>query len=252
MEIKKNEKKSAETIAEVTFQIKLKAIRGCEGETILSWSCTSALTPDEAMAHSMEQRIDELNKAFGLYVPMGERRKEALVSMIRGIFLKNKGCEFYWPRQCGGTTCDYGKTTTIVLFLYMWIKCGIISRNIRVQTCHKRISSLIMSNLYDIISSDPEIVRRLLIKSAQDICFVSGSNDAKLTKKQLPAQELCGRIHIGPPMTDNKCMDYDIVIYEETTATQPGELTLKTHPLRFFFYSTRERGPIISTLVNAV
>ena len=210
--------------------------------TFISWSMAPEMSPDEKMALYLEEKIDALNKSLGLCEPIGEKRRTALKVMFQSIFMTREHTRFYWPRKCGleageFNKYDFGKSTTIQLFLYMWIKCGVTSKSVRVEFPAPAIASFFIKYLQNKTSGDIDFNKRILKWTDDVICFASDLNVDKMDKKELLNHKSCGKIYIGSTTKGNKRVNTDVVIYEET-GFKSKDNDAKTGRVKFLFYST--------------
>ena len=203
---------------------------------------------DETTLIYLKASIKTMNKSFGLCEPMGDHRSKTLKAMFHSIFLERQNMRFCWPRgrkleeetkqQGQDYKYDYGKSTTIQLFLYMWIKCGITDKSIRVEFTNPTIANSVMEDLMKKASKDPDCHLRILKCDSQVIYFSTAEDVEKHNKRELLVGGKYGRIYIGHAVKGGSVgVDTDIVICEET-GFENFDKNAKTGPIKFLFHST--------------
>jgi len=120
--------------------------------------------------------IDALADDFDLGQALGENRKKALRQMVESVYQTGKRVDFEWPRRGrldSNGLKDYGKSTTVQLFLLLHIRFNITLNTLQVLCAGRRAAETLLKGVFEKASSCVYTKDHIVKKDAQTMCFGS-------------------------------------------------------------------------------
>ncbi len=202
-----------------------------------------AVLRDQEAAGILHQGVAELGNWLPtvLTTPLGKARTQALHDMIDCTYGtgKAKALVFQWPRR-GTPDGDCCKTTTIQLFLFLHVACGITHKSLRVQCLSGRASGALLSELATWIDECKTTQGRILTRNSELLEFVASADQVATPMRRATRQDL-GCIVVGPYVSEGvKGVKTHVLIFDDVAKFHPTDVAFIMQPpvpAVFFFYT---------------